>query len=414
MAIPTVNVGTTTGLSNSGTGLTASHTIPAAVPVGALMLMELRTAANTGTISTPTGWTIAQGPSRATAAFSLISFYKVAVSADTGGSTSVSMSLQSSVAWRTGFCWVTLENKGVPLDTSTVNIDNASNTTVLVTSLTTSRDEEMLILFTALSSTSATLTQPTAPSAFTEDLDSGGVMIGHLGISVASAAGVGSATASTSATSITHLIAVKPQNPLTELLRDDFNDNSLAANWAPSTATGASQAEVNQQYEETPPSTPNTGIADINDVTWRDVTGSSVAVEVKQVHVGANAETTLMLQQDGSNEVMMMVSDGVLTMRREIAAVFSEGTLTYDAVVHRWWRISESGGNILWDTSPDGVIWTNRRSVAVPGFETDVQIYLRTYVYAANAAPGKAVWDNLNVVVTNSRYYRSINRVGSR
>ena len=46
--------------------------------------------------------------------------------------------------------------------------------------------------------------------------------------------------------------------------------------------------------------------------------------------------------------------------------------IPFDPVAHRWWRIREgtgagaggTSGNLYWDTSPDGVTWTNRRTYA--------------------------------------------------
>lgn len=39
----------------------------------------------------------------------------------------------------------------------------------------------------------------------------------------------------------------------------------------------------------------------------------------------------------------------------------------YNATTHRWVRIREAAGTMYWDTSPDGVTWTQRRSEATAG-----------------------------------------------
>jgi hypothetical protein len=44
---------------------------------------------------------------------------------------------------------------------------------------------------------------------------------------------------------------------------------------------------------------------------------------------------------------------------------YSDGGATYlpyDATAHRWWRIRHAAGVLYWDTSPDSVTWTNRRT----------------------------------------------------
>ena len=45
-------------------------------------------------------------------------------------------------------------------------------------------------------------------------------------------------------------------------------------------------------------------------------------------------------------------------------------TVTYSAVTHKFLRLRETGGNVLWDTSPDGTTWTNRRTLATPAWIT--------------------------------------------
>lgn len=42
--------------------------------------------------------------------------------------------------------------------------------------------------------------------------------------------------------------------------------------------------------------------------------------------------------------------------------------LTYDPDAHAWLRITRSGSNILWQTSPDAATWTTRRTLAAPSW----------------------------------------------
>jgi hypothetical protein len=50
-----------------------------------------------------------------------------------------------------------------------------------------------------------------------------------------------------------------------------------------------------------------------------------------------------------------------LSFLTRIAGVQSTlASLTYDPVAHRWWRFTESIGNVVFQTSPDGVVWTTR------------------------------------------------------
>ncbi|WP_435610048.1 hypothetical protein [Streptomyces sp. C10-9-1] len=49
------------------------------------------------------------------------------------------------------------------------------------------------------------------------------------------------------------------------------------------------------------------------------------------------------------------------------AAVF----LTYDVGDHAWIRIREDAGTLYWDTSSDGLTWTNRRTATSPAWASD-------------------------------------------
>jgi hypothetical protein len=47
---------------------------------------------------------------------------------------------------------------------------------------------------------------------------------------------------------------------------------------------------------------------------------------------------------------------------------------TYDPVNHAWLRLRETGGQLFWDTSADGVSWVNRRTSASPAWVTDINL----------------------------------------
>jgi hypothetical protein len=68
---------------------------------------------------------------------------------------------------------------------------------------------------------------------------------------------------------------------------------------------------------------------------------------------------------------------------------------------YAWWRIRESGGTVYWDTSPDGVTWTNRASIAdttaFPGGITALYVVFSNNNYAANTGCA-AKFSNFNVL----------------
>ena len=48
--------------------------------------------------------------------------------------------------------------------------------------------------------------------------------------------------------------------------------------------------------------------------------------------------------------------------------------LTYSPTDHAWLRFREDAGSVYWDTSPDGVDWTNRRTSTSPAWAADTDL----------------------------------------
>ncbi|MFL1904763.1 hypothetical protein ACJWDR_37520 [Streptomyces tauricus] len=71
-------------------------------------------------------------------------------------------------------------------------------------------------------------------------------------------------------------------------------------------------------------------------------------------------------------------------------------TLTYDPVAHAWLRIRETGGQLLWDTSPDGVTWTNRRTATSPAWVGDTTLQVQLISHRDGGTPDFAEFDSFN------------------
>jgi hypothetical protein len=74
-------------------------------------------------------------------------------------------------------------------------------------------------------------------------------------------------------------------------------------------------------------------------------------------------------------------------------------TDTYDPVAHRWWRLTRSGADVLYRTSPDGTTWTTQRTVTAPAWvDTDsCTVVLETA--REDGTDDEALYDNVNVTV---------------
>lgn len=74
-------------------------------------------------------------------------------------------------------------------------------------------------------------------------------------------------------------------------------------------------------------------------------------------------------------------------------------SLTYNATDHAWWRIRYSSPNIIWETSPDGSTWTQRRSASAPAYVANTIDF--AFLFESHRAEGTtnfAEMDNWNVV----------------
>jgi hypothetical protein len=142
--------------------------------------------------------------------------------------------------------------------------------------------------------------------------------------------------------------------------------------------------------------TPAGSSGKINSNTKNNLIGSAAAVEA--VSMGAAGASWLVVYTDavdGATYAGMYKSGANLFFREHDAATNDETSTTYDAVAHRWWRIRESAGSIFWDTSPDGLTWTNQRSKPTATLNLNYRAsYAQLY---ADGASGVSIFDNFNV-----------------
>ncbi len=82
--------------------------------------------------------------------------------------------------------------------------------------------------------------------------------------------------------------------------------------------------------------------------------------------------------------------------------VQKETHIPYDPDEHRWWRLSERGGETEFETSPDGRSWTSQLTVDTHKFESDAQVHLtmgsKEDLTMDQSLPASVIFDNLNVL----------------
>lgn len=73
-------------------------------------------------------------------------------------------------------------------------------------------------------------------------------------------------------------------------------------------------------------------------------------------------------------------------------------TITYNATSHAWCRIRHAVNTIYWDTSPDGITWTNQRSKTAPAWIGKTNNALAFQSHRDNGTTNAAFVDNVNVL----------------
>lgn len=85
-------------------------------------------------------------------------------------------------------------------------------------------------------------------------------------------------------------------------------------------------------------------------------------------------------------------------------AIGTTTTLTYSATTHRWLRITHTGANIVWATSPDGLTWTTQRTYTTPPTWAAKTTLIPSFeAYRTAGANDALVIDNINLPPTRAR-----------
>ena len=131
-----------------------------------------------------------------------------------------------------------------------------------------------------------------------------------------------------------------------------------------------------------------------------DLRESMVFAKVTPPPAAGSRETTLSASTAGGTDGAFFgitSSPPGLMMRRRVANVNTDSFLGYDPVEHAWLRIRLVGTSLYWDTSPDGVTWTNRHLLNTTAVLSQVQVELSCGQWATEADTQPGYFDNLNV-----------------
>jgi len=130
-----------------------------------------------------------------------------------------------------------------------------------------------------------------------------------------------------------------------------------------------------------------------------DVTGQALFVEVPSIDTTIpNLYTFFRAEIDSANGYEFVVSDGLLVARVEVDDnLMGQAFPNYDPIDHRWWRIREASGDVIWETSPDGTSWTELAKTAAVLPVDALTVVLGAGVATATTMTGDVAFDNLDV-----------------
>jgi hypothetical protein len=139
----------------------------------------------------------------------------------------------------------------------------------------------------------------------------------------------------------------------------------------------------------------------LRSVSAYNLTGSAIYVKIADFgnQTLTSHQVVLGVQVDDNNRVAFYASNNNLGVESFLAGVKTDvGSIALNTTSHRWLRIRESSGSILFDTSPDGSTWTNRFTKANPWAVTGLMASLSCGNWQNEATASYAIFDNVNTV----------------
>ena len=187
-----------------------------------------------------------------------------------------------------------------------------------------------------------------------------------------------------------------------ETLRDDFGSGTInTVKWNDN--TGAISIDAGRAKLLRTPS----GLVTLASTNTCDISESYLAAKVtldsgmltEQGHILAMNAIIGDGSQNRAGITFSTDSVGAYTSFSSIenGTFYAGPKIAYDAVNHSWWRVRESAGTLYWDTSADGIKWTNRHSRTHSLSTTQLSPWFQT-AFGFGGTSSKPVYiDNVNV-----------------
>lgn len=183
------------------------------------------------------------------------------------------------------------------------------------------------------------------------------------------------------------------------MLTDDFADGVLdPVKWSqsygdPSEAGGRARVPC------------TTGYAGCRSASVYTLAWSQVALRAFPPAAGGGATSSVMsvlvLTSTGGTDAGFLIDTAQNAMGLYLRVGYADGGAlfpAYDSVAHAYVRLREDGGTLRWETSPDGLSWTVRRTAASPAWVSQSNLSFLIEAHRDAGPNDFAEFDNLNVV----------------
>jgi hypothetical protein len=123
-----------------------------------------------------------------------------------------------------------------------------------------------------------------------------------------------------------------------------------------------------------------TGYAGLKSGSVYTLTGSGITIRLHPPAPNGAVSAVascLVLTSTGGTDAGFIVDSAQTAVGLYLREGYADGAavfLTYNSTDHAWLRFRESAGTLYWDTSPDGVDWTNRRTATTPAWAADTNL----------------------------------------
>jgi len=110
------------------------------------------------------------------------------------------------------------------------------------------------------------------------------------------------------------------------------------------------------------------------------------------------------LVKDTNNTIYFLISGGTIYAVKKVAGTSTNiATATYTSNVHVWFRIREENNVVYWETSRDGITWTQFTSETVANLFAITLLRMEAVAgtWQAEASSTQVIYDNFNYIPTN-------------